>query len=314
MITACLGLVYGAAGTFGAEPPGQTNVERKPRAAKRQVSPPPSLRADVRLVLTPVTVTDLFGAPVSGLPAETFQLFEEGVEQDIRYFSSDEGPVSLGIVFDASRSMTGKLERSRAAVTRFCYAAAPDDEFFLIEFNDTPRVLFNFTSDPAYIEKAAMGITPRNWTALFDAVYMAIAQMKNARHSRKALLILSDGGDNRSRYSEREMRTFVREGDVSIYSIGLFGGKFLQRHESLLRRLSDETGGTFYQVEDVADLPEVVATINETIRRQYVLGHVSANAEDDGAYRKIEVRLRTPPAGQRLRASWRTGYYAPDTR
>jgi VWFA-related protein len=270
-----------------------------------------AIRVDVKLVLIPVTVTDPFGAPFAGLPKEVFQLFEDGVEQQVKYFSSQDAPVSLGVVFDTSRSMEGKLDESRAAVARFLRTATPGDEFFLVEFNDRPRLLCDFTSDAALIEKMLAGAQPKNWTALLDAVYMAVHKMRQARNPRKALLILSDGGDNNSRYTESEMKALVREGDVCIYSIALAGGGLIQRHARLLRRLSEETGACFYPVQKLSDLPEAVAKINAAIRHQYLLGYCSNNPRNDGLYRKIEVKLDQSAGWPRLHASWRTGYYAP---
>jgi VWFA-related protein len=281
-------------------------------AARARVHPAGTLRVDVKLILIPATVTDPFGAPYSGLPQSAFRLFEDGVEQELKYFSSDEAPISMGVVFDSSRSMEHKLDQSRAAVKRFFGTAIPGDEFLLVEFNDVPRVLCNFTSDTDQIEKTLVDIKSKNWTALLDAVYVSMRQMKRARNPRKALLILSDGGDNNSRYTEAEMKALVREGDVCIYSIALPGGGLIKRHARLLRQLSDETGGLFCQLDRMADLPDTVAKISAAIRNQYLLGYLSSNPNNNGLYRKIEVKLNQSPDLPRLRASWRTGYFAPD--
>src|SRR5262249_14659163 len=283
-----------------------------PRAIpKSRTRSPGAILVDVKLILVPVTVTDSFDAPVSGLPREAFRLFEEGVEQQVQYFATQDAPVSLGVVFDASRSMTGKLEQSRAAVARFFHTAVHGDEFFVVEFNDAPRLLCDFTSDTGRIEKSLAGIQPQNWTALYDAVYLAIRQLKRAKNPRKALLILSDGGDNNSRYTKPEMKALVREADVCIYSIGLLGGGFLQRHANLLKQLSEDTGGRFYQVETMSDLPEAVARLNAAMRHQYLLGYSSNNPSNNGLYRKIEVRLNRAPDTPRLPPTRRTGYYTP---
>jgi Ca-activated chloride channel family protein len=273
-----------------------------------------SIRVDTSIVLVPVTVTDPFGAPYPGLTRDSFRLLENGVEQDLKYFATEDAPVSLGVVFDASRSMEGKLDRSRAAVSRFFHTAVPGDEFSLVEFNDAPRLLCGFTSDTALIEKSLEEIEARNWTALLDAVYMAINQMKHAQNPRKALLILSDGGDNNSRYTETEIKNIVREADVSVYSIGLFGNGPLAKHNAkLLRDLSEETGGRMWQVDKMTDLPDAVAKISRAIRNQYLLGFSSSNPKRDGMYRKIQVKLKLGPDAPPLAASWRTGYYAPDS-
>jgi VWFA-related protein len=292
----------------GADGP---SVNITPRvAAKPRVRSNAAIRVDTKLVLIPVTVTDSYGAAFPGLARDTFHLFEDGVEQDVKYFAAEDAPVSLGIVFDASRSMEGKLDQSREAVTRFFHTAVPGDEFFLVEFNNAPRLLSPFTSNTESIEKALVGITARNWTALLDAVYMAIHEMKHAGNARKAMLILSDGGDNNSRYTETEIRSRVREADVCIYSIGL-GGGLLKHHVRLLKDLSEVTGGQYAHAEKMTDLADVVARISGAIRYQYLLGYSSSNSTNDGMYRKIQVRLKQPDAGPPLHASWRTGYYAP---
>lgn len=273
-----------------------------------------AIRLDVKLILIPVTVTSPFGAPFPGLPAQAFRLFEDGVEQQLKYFSTEDAPVSLGIVFDSSQSMKGKLPQSRAAVAQFFRTVIPGDEFFLVEFNDAPRILCDFTSDTEQIEKTLTGVQPRNWTSLLDAVYLATHHVGRARNTRKALLILSDGGDNNSRYTEAEMKTFIREADVCIYSIALIGGGVLKRHERLLRQLSDETGGRFCPVGNLSELPDAIEKISAAIRNQYVLGYLSRNSNNDGLYRRVEVKLNQSPDLPRLHASWRTGYYAPDAR
>src|SRR5438067_1076597 len=224
----------------GAQESGP-RVSISPRAARLRTAHPPSdIRVDVRLTLIPVTVTDPLGAPVTGLDLGDFQLYEDGVEQQLKYFGSDDSPVSVGVVFDASQSMTGKLDQARAAVSRFFTTAGGGDEFLLIEFSDAPRLLCDFTTDTEQIEKSLVNIQTRNWTALFDAVYMAVQKMKRAKNPRKALLIVSDGGDNNSRYTQSEMKSLVREADVAIYSIALVGGGLLRRHVGLLRGLSEQ--------------------------------------------------------------------------
>jgi VWFA-related protein len=290
---------------------GGPKVGITPRATRaRATRSAANIRVDVKLTLIPVTVTGIDGAAFPGLTRDDFRLFEDGVEQEIRYFSSDESAVSLGVVFDASQSMSGKMDQSRAAVSRFFDMRIDGDEFFHIEFNDVPRVLCDFTTDTGEIEKTLVGIQPKNWTALFDAVYMSIRKMKGARRQRKALLILSDGGDNSSRYTESEMKSLVREADVSIYSIALVGGGLMRRHVGLLRSISEQTGGQVYEVEKISDLPEAVRKASAAIRHQYVLGYVSTNTANDGLYRRTEVRLNARPDLPKLRATWKNGYYA----
>ncbi|MGH9674939.1 MAG: VWA domain-containing protein [Bryobacteraceae bacterium] len=309
MLAAGLVLVFAWSGFAQTQPDG-VRVSIRPRGVPRPRAAA-SLRVDVRLVLVPVSVTDPFGSPVPGLTSEDFRLFEDGIEQQIRHATSQEEPVSLGVVVDASQSMEDKMDRARAAVARFFRVSLPGDEFFLLEFNDRPSMMCGFTSDTELIEKALMGLRPRNRTALFDAVYMALHQARKARNRRQALLILSDGADNYSRYSEGEMMSLVREAGIGIYAIGLPGGGLLasRRHMRLLKRLSEETGGRMYEIEKIDDLPDAVAGMNNTIRNQYLLTYVSNVPTDDDRYRKIQVRLNARPEGPPLRATWRTGYY-----
>jgi Ca-activated chloride channel family protein len=281
------------------------------RGAARKAGPSANLRVDVKLVLIPVTVTDPFGAPYAGLSRGAFRLYENGVEQQIKYFSAEDAPVSLGVVFDSSGSMQGKLDQSRAAVAEFFDTAVPGDEFFLVEFSDAPRLLCDFTSDAGRIQEALAGIAPKNWTALLDAVYMAVHRMRQARNPRKALLILSDGGDNNSRYTENEIKSLVREADVCIYAVALVGGGLMRRRVPLLNGLARETGGRVREVARLRDVPAAVATISAAIRHQYLLGYSSNNPRRSGLYHKVQVRLNPPPDLPRLRATWRAGYYAP---
>ena len=279
-------------------------------APKPKLPASANIRVDTTLVLIPVTVTDSYGAPFQGLAPEAFHLFEDGVEQQVKYFAAEDAPVSLGILFDASLSMQGKLDESRAAVFSFFRTSVAGDEFFLLEFDGEPHLLSPFTSNTASIEKSLMGMTLQSGTALLDAVYLAIHEMKHAKNVRKALLILSDGGDNNSRYNETEIKARVREADVCIYSIAL--GRNLVKHDvRLLKQLSDETGGQLGQAEKMIDLPEVVFRISAAIRHQYLLGYSSSNSNNDGLYRKIQIRLRQPEEGPQLHASWRTGYRVP---
>jgi Ca-activated chloride channel homolog len=311
--SACLGagLVSIAVLVLTAEDRDEARVNITPRITTRpQAAVNASIRVDTKLVLIPVTVTDTFGAPFVGLTRDRFRLFEDGVEQQVKYFAAEDAPVSLGVVFDASRSMEGKLDESRAAVSRFFRTSRPGDEFFLVEFNDRPRLLTGFTSNTELIEKSLIGIKPKNWTALLDAVYMSIHQMKHAGNSRKALLILSDGGDNNSRYTETEIKSRVREADVSIYSVGL-GTGLIKHHVRLLKQLSEATGGEYCQADKMSDLPEAIERISAAIRHQYLLGYSSSNSSNDGMYRKIQVTLQQSGDKPPLHASWRNGYYAP---
>ena len=180
------------------------------------------LRVDVNLVQVPMTVTDPMNRLVTGLEKENFAVFDNNVGQIIKYFSSQDAPLSIGVIFDLSGSMSSKYLRARKALTEFLRTSNPQDEFFVVGFNDRPAVIVDYTSDPDDVEARMVMLKPENRTALIDAVYLGIDHLRQAKYERKALLVISDGGDNRSRYTEGELRRVVRESDVQIYSIGIF--------------------------------------------------------------------------------------------
>ena len=260
-----------------------------------------SIRLDIKVVEIPVTVTDPLDRPVRGLRKSDFHLFEDNVEQEIAYLSTEEEPVSIGLIFDSSGSMHNKLDTSVAAVEQFFTTNTPGDEFLLVRFSTTPQLLTGFTTDTGQISNWLQSSQPNGWTALYDAIYLGVQKMKTARNPRRALLVLSDGGDNNSRYTAPEIRSLVREADVRIYCLGLLtGSRFLER-------IADESGGRMIQVHKMAELPEAMEKLSRDLRSHYVLGYYSSNPQNDGRYRHVRVQV-TQPA---VHASWRRGYYAP---
>ena len=264
-----------------------------------------AIRVDVNLVLIPVTVTDSYERPVRGLQKSDFHLFEDGVERQISQFFSQETPISIGIVFDASASMKGKMEQSLQAVREFLKMSLPGDEFFLTKFNDRPEPVFGFTSVATDIEQSLPSIQPGGWTALCDAIYLGVHQMKHATHTRKVLLILSDGGDNNSRYTGREIKQLVQESDVRIFSISILD------RSPWLDAIAEESGGRAFRVRKIEELPDLAANISAELHGEYVLGFSPSDRTNDGLYRKIKVALEQTVGTARLRASWKRGYYAP---
>jgi len=277
------------------------------------------LRIDTTLVLVPVAVTIAStGKLLTGLEKENFELTEDKVAQEIATFGSEDVPLSVGVVFDTSGSMGAKLERSRQAVAQFMRIANPEDEFFLVQFNDRPDLSVPFTSHPEDVQSHLTWVQSRGRTALLDGVAMAMNEMKKAKNGRKALLIISDGGDNSSRFTESEVRSWVREGDVQIYAIGIFEpmdsrGRTPEEMSGpgLLSDLAEQTGGRNFSVENLADLPDVAAKIGLELRNQYVLGYNPKNGAHDGKYRKVEVKLVKVKDLPPLRARYRPGYVAP---
>jgi len=277
-----------------------------------------NIRIDTTLVLIPVAVTDPMSRFVTGLDKENFKLYEDKVEQEILQFSSEDAPLSVGIVFDTSGSMGAKLQKSRQAVAQFMKTANPEDEFFLIQFNDRPELVVPFTPNTEEIQNRLTFIQSKGRTALLDGVYMAMNQMKKARNPRKAILIISDGGDNSSRYTESEVKNAVREADVQIYAIGIFEPMASRGRTSeelsgpaLLGEMTDSTGGRHFEVDNLAELPDVAAKIGIELRNQYVLGFTPKNGTRDGKYRRVLVKLVKTTGLPQLKATFRTGYYAP---
>ena len=233
-------------------------------------------------------------------------------------FSSEDAPISVGIVFDASGSMGQKLQKSRQAVAQFFKTANPEDEFFLIQFNDRPQLVVPFTPNVEELLNALTFTQAKGRTALLDGVYMAMRTMRKARNPRKAILLISDGGDNSSRYTETEVRNAVREADVQMYAIGIFEpvssrGRTAEEAAGpgLLSELAEQTGGRHFPVENLNELPDVAAKIGIELRNHYVLGYIPKNLERDGKYRRVKVTLVQPRQLPPLRAFFRLGYYAP---
>jgi Ca-activated chloride channel homolog len=308
--------------TAGAQDqPPVTIVPRvKPSAETTQsaIDRKSNIRIDTTLVLVPVAVNDPMGRFVTGLDRENFKIFEDKSEQEIKQFSSEDAPMSVGIVFDTSGSMGSKLSTSRKAVGEFLKTANPQDDFFLIQFNDRPELTVGFTAQIEEIQNRLMFTQPKGRTALLDGVYMAMNTMKKARNPRKAILIISDGGDNSSRYTESEVKNAVREADVQIYSIGIFEPMSARGRTpeelsgpALLGEITEQTGGRHYAVDNLSELPDVAAKIGIELHNQYVIGYTPKNGVRDGKYRRIQVKLAKTSGYPTLKAIFRTGYYAP---
>lgn len=279
---------------------------------------PANIRVDTNLVLINVSVTDPMNRFVTGLDREHFRLFEDKVEQKISQFASEDAPLSIGLVFDASGSMGAKMQKSRQAAAQFFKTANPEDEFFLIQFNDRPELIVPFTHSTEEIQNRLAFTQAKGRTALLDGVYLAMNQMKKAKNARKAILIMSDGGDNSSRYTESEIKNAVREADVQIYAIGIFEPIHARQRTAeeisgpgLLNEMSQQTGGRHFAVENLNELPDIAAKIGIELRNQYVVGYSPINPTRDGKYRRVTVKLNQPRGLPPLRPFWRQGYYAP---
>jgi Ca-activated chloride channel family protein len=274
------------------------------------------LKVAVDLVLVPVTITDPMSRLVTGLEKENFELFEGNAKEEIKSFSSEDAPVSLGVIFDSSGSMSSKMDRAKDAVVEFFKTANPQDEFFMITFSDAPEVVSDFTNSVDDIQGKLVFTVPQKRTALLDAIYMGVSKMRQAKYPKKALLIISDGGDNHSRYTENEIKALVKEADVMVYAIGIYDRYFQSDEErlgpALLGDIAQLTGGRAFTVENPNDLGDVATKIGVELRNQYVLGYRPSKAARDGKWRKIKVKLLPPKGLPPLRVYARTGYYGPE--
>ena len=303
----------GSAPAVGAPAGVEKPAASGPDALK--IRPGSFIRMNVDMVLVPVTVTDPMNRLVTGLEKDDFQVFENNKEEHIRSFASEDAPVSIGIIFDLSGSMTSKLIRAREAILQFIKTANPQDEFFVIGFNDRPELIEDFTSSMEDIQARLATVKAGHRTALLDAIYFGVQKMHDARHERKALLVVSDGGDNRSRYTEGEVRAEVREADVEIYSIGIFDPYAPTPEErtgpQLLDDVSQVTGGRMFRVDDVDELSDIAEKISTELRNQYVIGYRPEDLTRDGKWRKVKVKVNPPQGLPPLTIYARTGYYAP---
>jgi Ca-activated chloride channel family protein len=277
-----------------------------------------SVRIDVELALVNVTVTDPYDRLVTGLEADNFRVFEDNAEQEVVSFSSEDVPISIGVIFDHSGSMTDKLGKAEEAAIQFFRTANPQDEFFLVGFNDRAELLSPFTDSVEDLQSRILSAPAKGRTALLDAIYLGLSEMKAAHNAKRALLIISDGGDNSSRYNEKDIKRLVREADTQLYSIGIFD-PFEYRSRTpeelngptLLSEVTELTGGRAFTVENFNDLPDIAAKIGIELRNQYILGYRPSHKAHDARWRKIKVKLRTPKGLPPLTAYAKTGYYAP---
>ena len=274
----------------------------------------PTLKSKVDLVLVPVTVTDPMNRLVTGLDKENFAVFEGKDRQEVKHFSSEDAPISLGVIFDMSGSMSSKIERAREAVVEFFKTANPQDEFFMIAFADKPEEISDFTNSVDEVQGKLVYTVPKGRTALLDAIYLGVSKMRQAKYPKKSLLIISDGGDNHSRYTEGEIKSLVKEADVMIYSIGIYDHYFQTEEErlgpQLLSDISELSGGRAFTIDNPNDLGDVATKIGIELRNQYVLGYRPKNPGHDGKWHKIKVKLLPPKGLPPLHVYAKTGYYA----
>lgn len=320
ILTTCFGLMF-VPGAVAQSDDGPVHMVPRDKPRPAEVSAESlfphtkAIRADVNVVLVPVTVTDSMNRPVLGLEKEHFQVYEGEEAQQIRYFSTEDAPISIGVLLDLSKSMSNKIDEAREALGEFFQTANPEDDYFVITFSDRPEVLADTTQSVGTIRAKLADAAPAGHTALLDAIYLGLNKAKHSRYKRRALLIISDGGDNCSRYRSREIKSLVQESDVEIYAIGIFDSIFKTPEEwagkRLLTEITEATGGHTVTLGNPRQLPEIAAAISLELRSQYVLGYQPSNSARDGSWRKIKVKLSpsaTPNPGQ---VYAKRGYLAP---
>ena len=292
-------------------------------AQQPAATPPPDdddpntpVKVKTDLVTLTLTVTDLYGRYVSGLSKNAFSIFDNNQEQEITFFSDSDAPVSVGILFDVSGSMSGdKIQKARTALRKFIDSSHPSDEYFLIAFNSRAQLLLDRTRDgDAVLQKLTL-VAPKQNTALYDACYLGIEKVTRGTHQKKALLIISDGQDNSSRYNFGEVRRLMKESDVVTYAVGIIGGNDAGSQvgiqgQAFLDELTSVTGGkSFYPATDI-ELDEIFERIALELRHQYSIGYTPADFQPDGKWRKVKVKVKPPRGLPRLTVRSRDGYYA----
>jgi len=321
LLSACLLALLGGQGTAQSA----DDVHVTPRTKTENPPPPPAdgievrlrpVRVDVNLVLVPVMVTDSKGTPVMDLARDDFKLFEGDKEQQVQYFYSEDAPISVGIIVDISGSMSNKVERVREAVDEFFKLADPADDYFVITFANRPKVLANPTQSTDIIESKLGEMKAKGGTALADAIYMGLKKLKSAQYRRKALLIISDGGDNSSRHTLRSVRNLAKESDAEIYAIDvcdaprvLLTAKLEEKFgRQWLTQVTEVTGGRTIAVDNASKIPAAAARISMELRNQYVLAYHPAST--DGGWKKLRVKVTRAATEFPYQVYYKTGYLA----
>jgi Ca-activated chloride channel family protein len=274
----------------------------------------PTIKVDVDLVLVSATVSDSNGKLVTGLQPKNFRVWEDKVEQKLEYLSSEDTAMSIGLIFDATGSMENKISRARDAAVAFLKVGNPEDEYFLVTFSQRPWLTETFTSDISRLQNSMIFTPAKGTTPLFDAVYLGLETMKTARNKRKALLLITDGQDNHSRYSFSDIKQFMKEQDVQIFAIGIVDPNAdltsSEDGRAIIDNLAQISGGQAFFPDSVDQLEDICGKIALELRNEYVLGYHSTNDAKDGKWRKIRLKVNPPKGVTNLSVHGRSGYYA----
>lgn len=306
----CVVTLSAAAGAFAQDPKPQ------PTDTPQVVNPKEKIDIKTDLITLTLTVTDLYGRYVSGLTKQAFTIQDDGKEQEITFFSDSDAPASVGILFDVSGSMSGdKIAKARNALAKFINTSHPSDEYFLIAFNRRAQLLLDRTRDGDAVLQKLMLVQPKNNTALYDAVYLGLERVSRGTHQKKALLIISDGQDNASRYNYGEVKRLMKESDIVTYAVGILGGNDSSSQlgmlgQSFLDELTSVTGGRSFYPNSDPELDEIFERIAIELRHQYSIGYTPPNFKPDGKWHKVKVKVKPPRGISRLTVRSREGYYA----
>ncbi len=263
------------------------------------------------MVFVNVSVSDSLNRYVTGLDQDHFQVFENKVEQEIVHFNQHYAPVSVGIIFDISGSMkeNANIKKAKNAITQFLEYGNPEDEYLLITFNHTTKLVRDFSEKESALQNDILFQKPGGNTSLYDAVYMGLSYVMEGKNEKKALILITDGEDNSSRYSVGEIREFAKESSVQIYSIGQLGDNGYGM--PIIRDIVGITGGRAFFPGNFNELDYYIDLIHAELRNQYVLGYRPTNQDHDGKWRRIQVKLDAPKGLPKLKVHAREGYYAP---
>lgn len=290
-----------------------TDDKAASKPASLKTGPQDQLILNTGVVNVLISVTDTYGRFVTGLTKDHFDLFDDKVKQNIAHFTDDDAPISVGIVYDVSGSMKERIMRSIKALRRFMETSHDDDDFFLIGFNDRAKLVQDFTTSSEQVVGHLMFVNPKGSTALYDASYLAVEKVAQGRHQKKALLIISDGQDNNSRYTYKELRNRVKEADVQIYAIGITDpatDSMAGYGRGVLEEISRMTGGRafFPNAYNEPELVEICTRIALELRHQYSIGFYPSDLTSDAKWHKLNVKINPPKGLGRLSLSYKDGY------
>lgn len=307
--------VFAGPADDGSSGPRLLEGSRSKPATQTAGARPANIRIDVNMALMPVTLLDRAGRNVMGLERKNFRVFDGSEQVPIVTFGQQDQPVSVGLIYDCSRSMTEKSKTARLAPAALFQRLNPSDESFLITVSERPVLRQPYTSHFADIENALLFTRPSGTTSLVDGVYMGLMELKKAHTPRKALVIVSDGGDNDSRYTMRELEQMAVESDTQIFAIGLFDNPQSQEERDgpkLLTNLCHKTGGMNFVIRNMNDMRTAMGQVGVTLHNQYVLGYYPPGHAPSGKYRQIKVQVAVPEGLPKLTVFARSGYYVPE--